>query len=222
MKKNRLIALIAGGTGLVGGHLISELEGNMTYSEIRVLARKPVLYNHPKTKLYLTDFNDIKEISSLFTGVDVFYCCLGTTIKKAGSKDAFRSIDFDLVKRLAEMAVITGIPNMACISSTGADKESRNFYLKIKGEMEEALLQMNFNKLIIVRPSIILGSRNESRFGEKVLLFSLVLFSFLLVGRLKKYRPIPAPFIARAMIILISGYNIRKIYENDELAWIGK
>jgi uncharacterized protein YbjT (DUF2867 family) len=222
MKKSGLVALIAGGTGLVGGHLISELEGNMTYCEIRVLSRKPLFFNNPKIKVYLTDFKDINEISSLFIGVDVFYCSLGTTIKKTGSKEGLRSIDFELVKKLAEMAVTKGIPKMACISSTGAYKTSRNFYLKTKGEMEEALLQMDFKKLIIVRPSVILGSRNESRFGEKILLFSLVLFSFLLKGRLKKYRPIPAQYISRALIILISGHNNRKIYESDEIAWIGK
>ncbi|HCY00506.1 MAG TPA: hypothetical protein DG754_10235, partial [Bacteroidales bacterium] len=134
--------------------------------------------------------------------IDTAYCCLGTTIKKAGSKEAFLEVDLELVVDFANKAKEAGVKRFAVVSSIGANAKSKNFYLNTKGKVEEQLKAIGFKRLVIVQPSLLLGKRNEKRFGEDMGKVLYSVFKFIFIGPLKKYRGIQALDVAKAMIVL--------------------
>ena len=134
--------------------------------------------------------------------VDDVYVCIGTTMKKAGSKEAFLKVDFELVQTIAQQAKAAGAKRLLVVSSIGANAESSNFYLRTKGQMEEAVKQYGFALCGIVRPSLLLGKRNEFRFGEKLGVFFYKVFGFIFVGPLRKYKGIYAVDVAKSMVML--------------------
>jgi uncharacterized protein YbjT (DUF2867 family) len=192
-------ALIVGSTGLIGEFCLQALVDEPTYSEIIALVRKPLPKTHRKLKTIITEFDNLEsELSNLH--IDDVYCCLGTTIKKAGSRDAFKKVDLGLVAAIAELVRKQGAEQLLVISAMGANKDSKFFYNRVKGEMEAALQKMGYPCLRIIRPSLLLGPRKEFRLGEKTAVLLTHLFKPFLLGSLKKYRPVQAEEVAQFMV----------------------
>ncbi len=190
-------ALIAGATGLIGRHLLEKLLEDDHYQTLYVLTRKPLSHANPKIKELVVDFDTFSEDD--LPAVDDVYCCLGTTMKKAGSKNAFRKVDYHYPLKIAQIARQKGARQYLLVSSMGADKRSRFFYNQVKGEVEEAVAVVGFETLHIFQPSILLGERTEKRLGERIGQISMQVIAPLLLGRLRKYRPIRASMVAEAM-----------------------
>jgi uncharacterized protein YbjT (DUF2867 family) len=200
-------ALILGATGLVGRHLLNQLLLDPNYQSITCLVRKPMAnagYSDPfkKIKPVVIDFEQFQDYQGYFS-VDHVYCCLGTTIKAAGSKQAFRRVDFEFVHIAAQLARAQRAKGFVWISSVGADAKSSNFYLRVKGELENAIMRMpQLDHAAAVRPSLLLGERNEQRFLENMGQSLAPLLSPLMKGPLAKYKPISAAQVAKQMIQL--------------------
>jgi uncharacterized protein YbjT (DUF2867 family) len=209
-------ALIVGATGLIGGYCLQALCDNPNYSEVTAIVRKPILKTHRKLKVITSTFNNLQNDLSNIQAHDV-YCCLGTTIKKAGSQEAFKKIDFSLVVMVAEFMRKQGAEQFLVISSVGANKGSKVFYNRTKGEMEEALKEIDFPFLRIIRPSLLLGTRDEFRFGEKIGAILTPVLKPFLVGSLKKYAPIEAESVAHFMVkvALEESASGTHVYESD-------
>ncbi len=197
-------ALVLGATGLVGKALVTQLLADNRYSQINCLLRRPLTaasYQDDDNKLQpvVIDFEQLDDLQGYFL-VDHVYVCLGTTIKKAGTKAAFRKIDFEYVHAAAQISALQRVKSFVWISSVGADARSNNFYLRVKGELENAIFAMsNLQNASAVRPSLLLGEREESRIAEQLGSVAGRLMSPLLVGRFEKYRPIAAESVARQM-----------------------
>lgn len=215
-------ALVIGATGLVGGLLVRSLLQNPAYGRIRVLVRRPLEMEHPKLEQHVVDWEQLEEQKDLFRDVDDLYCCLGTTIKKAGSQENFRQVDFHYPVKAAKLAKEYGVSQMLVISSMGADAGSRVFYSRTKGEMEEALTDIGFRSLHIFRPSLILGDRKEKRLGEQLAAHAMTFLDRWMKGRVDKYRAIQASTIARAMMnIALVQTNGNHAYSNDVIHVLG-
>lgn len=189
------VALMAGSSGLTGGFLLKMLLEAPEYREVIAYVRKPSGIQHPKLREVVMDW---EKLDAPLPADDVF-CCLGTTIKKAGSQEAFRRVDHDYPLHLAELQLQGGSQQFLLVSAIGADASSSIFYSRVKGELEDALKKLGYKSLHIFQPSFIAGPRQEKRVGERI---GLAIFSFispLFIGPLKKYAPIPAEHIARAM-----------------------
>jgi uncharacterized protein YbjT (DUF2867 family) len=192
-------ALIVGSTGLIGGFCLQALIDASIYSEVIALVRKPLLKTHRKLKTIITEFDSLEsELANLH--IDDVYCCLGTTITKAGSQDAFKKVDLSLVATLAELMRKQGAEQFIVISAMGANKDSQVFYNRVKGEMEAALQKIGYPCLRIIRPSLLLGARKEFRLGEKAAVLLTPLLKPFLQGSLKKYRPVEAEKVAQFMV----------------------
>lgn len=191
-------ALIAGATGLTGSELVKVLLKDPAYDKVKVLTRRPLDMDHPKLEQIKADFFRLDQYAEHFKVNDVF-CCLGTTIKKAGSQKAFRRVDYDYPVKIAQLAKAAGAKKFLVISAMGADVRSNVFYSRVKGQMEEALKKIEFPALHIFRPSLLLGKRDEFRLGEKAASLLAPVFSPILRGGMEKYKPIEADQVAMAM-----------------------
>ncbi|MDC3209134.1 NAD-dependent epimerase/dehydratase family protein [Chitinophagales bacterium] len=192
--------LIAGASGLVGSHLLNLLLLDKTIDKIYSLVRRSTKVKHEKLQEILFDFNLSLNYQNL-PPVDYGFCCLGTTIKKAGSQDAFKRVDYSYPLQLAQALKDNNCENFHVITSLGADSKSSVFYSKVKGELEEALKNIEFESLSIYQPSLLLGERKESRIGEKIAMILMPPFEFLLQGQMKKYRSIKAIDVAKGMLV---------------------
>lgn len=192
-------ALIVGATGLIGSHLLTMLLQKPEYQTVTIIVRKPLTLEHPKLKQHLIDFNQLEKIQALFK-VDEVYCCLGTTIKVAKTKEAFAQVDLEYPKQIAQIANQQGVRHMFVVSSVGANTQSAVFYSRIKGEMKQAVLQSGLASIHIFRPSLLLGKRTEFRFGEAIAQQCAKWIAFFCKGRWAIYRPIEARTVAHAMI----------------------
>ena len=192
-------ALIAGATGLVGNALLQQLLNDDQYEKIIVLTRKPLEITNSKIVLLQIDFVNIKAINPGFTVDDVF-CALGTTIKTAGSQDAFYKVDFTYVVNLGKWCAANAVKRFMIVSAMGANAKSGIFYNRVKGEMEEAVKQLNISQKMIFRPSLLMGNRTEKRTGEKIAQAVVGGLGFLFVGPLLKFKGIHADVVAKAMI----------------------
>ncbi|MCK6204090.1 NAD(P)H-binding protein [Bacillus infantis] len=214
-------ALILGATGLTGGHLLELLLGSGQYSQIKVISRRPLSIEHPKLTVYIGGFSSLEEMGDAFKADDIF-CCIGTTIKKAGSKDAFRETDLEYPLKAAHLAQEAGAARFLIISSMGADTDSKFFYNKVKGQMEEQLKTLNAFSLHIFRPSLLVGDRAEFRLGEKAGEVFLKAAGPFMKGKLQKYKSIKALDVAKGMAAAaIRDKEARKaamIYDSDEIA----
>lgn len=188
-------AIVAGATGLIGRALVQLLLEEPAYESVTALVRRSTGINHPKLRERLVDYNDLAHADIDWTGADV-YCALGTTIKKAGSRQAFRQVDYEYPLALGRVAAAAGASQLLLVSSIGANSASRNFYLRVKGEVEEALRSLDFPALHLFRPSLLLGKREEFRLGERLASVVAPLFA----GLMGKYRPVEARVVAEAMI----------------------
>lgn len=158
-------ALVLGATGMVGTELVKQLAEDRDYDRIKVLVRKPMSFNHPKLEQIKADYDKLGAYTDAFK-VDAVYCCLGTTMKTAGSKAAFRRVDLDYPVEAARLAREAGVRLFAVVSALGADEGSMFFYNRVKGEMERLLRESGLPSLYIFRPSLLLGNRQERRTGE--------------------------------------------------------
>ena len=207
-------AIIIGAKGLTGSLLLKRLVTDGSYTNIKLFSRKSTGVRSPKVKEFLGDILQLEEFKKDFTADEV-YCCVGTTSSKTKDREVYRAIDFGIPSKAATLARENKIPTFMVISSMGANTQSKIFYSRTKGEMEQAVLDQDIPNTFILRPSLILGDRNEKRFGESFGALVLKVTNTLLVGRLKKYRAIKADQIAAAMISLAKSLPDRKILESD-------
>ena len=192
-------ALIAGATGLVGNALLQQLLNDDQYDKIILLTRKPLEIANSKLVILQNDFDKIESLNPGFTIDDVF-CALGTTINTAGSQDAFYKVDFTYVVNLGKWCEANGVKRFMIVSAMGANAKSGIFYNRVKGEMEEAVNQLNILQKMIFRPSLLMGNRKEKRTGEKIAQAVMGGLGFLFVGPLLKFKGIHADVVAKAMI----------------------
>ena len=190
-------ALIAGSTGLIGSQLLSDLLKSNYYDKVIAVGRRNLDVQHSKLIQQEIDFNNILLEQQK---IDDVFCCLGTTMKKAGSKDKFRMVDFNYPVSLARYCLNMGARQFLLVSSMGADAKSGIFYNQVKGEVENAVSKLGYGRLDIFRPSLLLGDRGESRVAEDIGKVAMKLFGFLFLGPLKNYKAIDSGKVARAMI----------------------
>ena len=191
--------LVVGGTGLVGKHLVKELEASNDFDLIYVLVRKKQFTGTKKIKEIVFDFTEKERLQSL-DPVNHVFCCLGTTIKKAGSKERFRHVDLELPVSFAMWAEQRMVDSYSIVTALGADSSSKIFYNQVKGEVEDEIKKRNIPKIQIFQPSLILGKRTEVRFGEIIWKVLFKCINPLFLGPLKKYRGIRADVIAKGMV----------------------
>ncbi|PJI47328.1 MAG: nucleoside-diphosphate sugar epimerase [Pseudomonas sp.] len=205
--------LLAGATGLTGEHLLDRVLNEPTVKRVIAPARRK-LAEHPRLENPIGPLAEL--IPHLLQPVDTVFCCLGTTLKEAGSEEAFRSVDFDLPLALGERGLALGARHYIVVSALGADSKSSIFYSRTKGELEDALRQQGWQQLTIARPSLLLGQREEVRLAELL----AAPFSRILPGKL---HGIEAIALARALwrLALEPGKGVR-IVESDELRKLGK
>lgn len=218
-----MVTLVVGATGLVGRLVTAELLDRDELEEVRVLVRRPPEVTHPKLKPILVNWEELDQYSDAFAGVHSVYCCLGTTIKKAGSQQQFRKVDVDYVIKTAELAKQHGVRQFLSVSSVGANSKVRNFYLRTKGEVEDRLAGIGFWGLHIFRPSLLLGDRPEQRFGERAASFLMTSLDFAFKRpKLAPYRAVPAIKVARSMVNIgltdMKGYHV---YTNEVIQVLG-
>ena len=210
-------ALVAGATGLVGSHLVRRLLDGGRYGRVTTLGRRPLDLAHPKLDDRVVDFDRLPDAPDLPASDDAF-CCLGTTIKKAGSEEAFRRVDHDYVLDFARRAQRHGATQLLVVSALGADAGSRVFYNRVKGEMERAVAALGFEAVQIVRPALLLGERDVTRPKEKVAELITRPLTPLLRGPLRKVRPIHGDTVAAAMVaaaqVCAPGVHV---FESDQL-----
>ena len=193
------IATLIGATGLIGGELLSLLLDDDYFDKVRILIRRPFTMNHPKMERKLVDFSDADSLLVDLDECDTVFCAVGTTLKKVkGNKEAYRRIDYDIPVNIARCCKIMNCKNYIIVSAVGADSGSRNFYLKLKGEVEDIIKKVGIESTYIMRPSMLLGKRNEFRFGERVVIPLIKKIAFLLPS---KYKPIEAKDVAKAMLV---------------------
>ena len=187
--------LIAGATGLVGRHLLQLLLDDPEIVNVVALTRRPLAIPHPQLTEALVDFAHLEDFAA--PPVDDYFCCLGTTIRQAGSREAFREVDLFYPVAIARMALAAGATRCYFVSALGADATSRVFYNRTKGELEAELARLPFRTVVAMRPSLLAGERAEFRTGERLALAALRPLSALLPAR---YRPIDARLVARALL----------------------
>jgi uncharacterized protein YbjT (DUF2867 family) len=201
--QQKTVTLI-GATGLIGTHLLALLQDDPAFGNIKVIVRRPVSISHPKVRIITIDFTDETAFRSAIAGSDAVFVTVGTTQKKVkGDLAAYRKVDYDIPVNAARWCAETGCPVFLLVSSVGANSKSGNFYIKLKGEVEDVVQSMRLPSVHIFRPSILIGKRNESRPAETIAQGMSKGVSFLFPS---KYKPIKARDVARAMIAA-SGKN---------------
>lgn len=219
MKKT---ALVIGASGLVGTEIVEQLTADPAFEKVKVFVRKKIAAEHPKLEQIIIDFNAPEKHSEAIRG-DVVFCAMGTTIKAAGSQEAFTKVDYTYVYNFAHLAKQNGIPRFVLVSSIGVTESGGNFYLTVKRDIENTLRRLKFDSLIIVRPSMLLGERKEFRLGERIAKVLMKGLGFLFLGKLKKYKAIEASVVAKAMISLAkTDLEDVAVFESDRLQKLGR
>jgi uncharacterized protein YbjT (DUF2867 family) len=214
-------ALLLGATGLVGGNVLDLLLDDPAYGRVVVLGRRAIDRTHPRLEQHVADLERVEEHAGLFAVDDVF-CCLGTTIRAAGSQQAFRRVDHDYVVASARAAAAAGARRYLLVTAAGADSGSRFFYNRVKGDAEAGVSAQRFEGVVILRPSLILGPRAERRTMEALFQRLAPALNAVLVGPLARYRAVDARAVARAMVRLAKERprGVRTV-ENDEILRMG-
>jgi len=202
-------AVVIGASGLIGKSLVKKLLDDNSYKSVKVFVRRSTNISNSKLEEHIVDFDKITDWKNKITG-DQLYSAMGTTIKKAGSKETQYKIDVTYQYEFAKAASENGVKSYFLVSSSGANANSKLFYMRIKGELEEKVKLLPFNKIRIFRPSLLVGERDEKRFGEKaterLLKIVVPLFPFL-----KNQRPIEGEKVAKAMIVSANEDNKERI-----------
>jgi uncharacterized protein YbjT (DUF2867 family) len=192
-------AIVAGASGLVGEHVLRRLLAGGAYDRVVAFVRGPINLTHRKLEQRTIDYERIGRMSAFPRAEDVF-CCLGTTMRKAGTPEAFHKVDVEYVAHLAEVSVRAGSSQFFLVSAVGASAQSGNFYLRCKGEAEDMVRTLPFRGVQIFRPSFLVGHRREKRAGETLGAAAARFFSFALIGPARRYRPIRADAVAKAIV----------------------
>ena len=195
-----MVALIAGATGLVGKELLALLLADNACREVHSLVRKPSSQQHAKLRSHVVDFAMLTQRPPTLPQLDEVYICLGTTIKVAGSKEAFKAVDFDAFMAVAGIGIALGATKLGVISAMGASSSSSVFYSRVKGEMEEAVSKLGYQSVTIARPSLLAGDRESllqaNRPGESIALAAMRLFNPIIPAN---YRSVEAADVAAAL-----------------------
>jgi uncharacterized protein YbjT (DUF2867 family) len=216
------IAVLVGASGLIGTELLQQLLEDPDFEKVKIVVRKLIQLKHPKLEQVVINFDEMDKYSESIKG-DIGFCTLGTTIKTAGSKEAFSKVDHGYVTHFAEIIKRNGAFRFVVVSSLGVTENGGNFYLTVKRDMENSLKKLKFKSLIILRPSMLLGNRKEFRFGENIGKILMKVLGFLLIGKLKKYKAIQANTVAKAMLKLSkTDLENVSVFESDRLKEIGK
>ena len=214
-------ALVFGSSGLVGGHLLSQLIENDDYNKIKIFVRSEPEINDPKVEIIKTDFNNLENHKEDIKGDDCFFC-IGTTKQNSPDKSEYRRVELDVPKQIAQIAKSNSVNSFLFVSSGYADPKSSGDYLKFKGEVEEELKRLNFPKLGVIRPSFLLGDRKEKRLGEKIGIFIFKFLSPLFIGPLKKMKPIHSEKVAKAMLKICKDEDQQVVFESNEIVELAK
>jgi len=218
---NEKTAIILGATGLTGGLLLKKLVNDDTYTTVKLFSRRALGFSSPKIKEFVGDVLQLEQYKKDFTADEVFVC-IGTTSAKTRDRSVYHAIDYGIPVAAAKLAKENTIGTFVVMSSLGANPKSRIFYSRTKGEMEQAVLDQKIPYTYILRPSLILGQREERRFGESMGAVLLKMLQVFLQGNLKKYRAIEADFIAEAMIHLAKSLPDRQIVNSDIIQKLGE
>jgi len=200
MEPNTKVALLAGASGLVGSSCLRLLLQSPLYIKVIILVRKALPVQHPKLEQLVLDFDNLANYRDQLKADDI-YCCLGTTIKKAGSKENFYKVDYTYVYQLATITASNQATQFLFVTALGANANSSIFYSKVKGQIETSVQALPFRAIHIFQPSLLMGNRTEKRAGESLAQTIMPKLNFLLVGGLRKYRPVQAEAVAKAMLI---------------------
>jgi uncharacterized protein YbjT (DUF2867 family) len=194
-------AVVIGASGLIGSNLLNLLLADNDFKDVRILVRKNIELVHPKLVQQLVNFQDNKDLENKAGKGDCLFCTVGTTQQKVkGDKAAYRRVDFDIPVNAAKHAATNGFQKYLLVSSVGANAQAKNFYLKLKGEVEEEVSALPIEAIHIFQPSMLLGNREEFRAGELVGKAFMEALSFAFLGSLKKYKAIQALDVAKAMV----------------------
>ena len=214
-------ALLFGSSGLVGGHLLNQLIKDTNYSKIKLFVRSDAEISDPKVEIIKTDFNNLQNHKENIKGDDCFFC-IGTTKKNSPDKDEYKRIELDIPREVAKIAKSNLVNSFIFVSALYANPKSSGEYMRFKGQVEEELKELNFPKLAIMRPSFLIGNRKEKRASETIGIFVFKLLSPLLLGPLKKMKPIQSETVAKAMIVVIQNDIQQTIFESNEIVEINK
>ncbi len=209
-------ALVFGSSGLIGIQLLELLINNDKYSKIKLFVRSETSNSNSKIEIIKTDFNNLENHKDTMVGDDCFFC-IGTTRKNTPDKNEYIKVEYNIPVEVAKITKKNSIYSFIYVSSMGANPNALGLYLKNKGQAEEALKKINFPKLSIIRPSILLGNRRENRIGEKIGIFVMKSFSPLFLGKMKKYKPIKVENVAKAMVKAVENDYQNNILESDEI-----
>jgi len=212
-------ALIFGSSGLVGGHLLNQLIKDTNYSKIKLFVRSDAEISDPKVEIIKTDFNNLQNHKEDIKGDDCFVC-IGTTKKNSPDKDEYKRVELEIPREVAKIAKSNLVNSFIFVSALYANPKSSGEYIRFKGQVEEELKEINFSKLAIMRPSFLIGNRKEKRASETIGIFVFKLLSPLLLGLLKKMKPIHSETVARAMIAVIKNDIQQTIFESNEISEI--
>ncbi|MDA9957061.1 NAD(P)H-binding protein [Candidatus Pelagibacter sp.] len=210
-------ALLFGSSGLIGGHLLNQLIKDNKYSKIKLFIRTDPEISDPKVEVIKTNFNNLQNHKEDIKGDDCFFC-IGTTKQNSPDKDDYRKVELEVPKEIAQIAKSNLVNSFIFVSALYANPKSSGNYVRFKGLVEEELKSLNFTKLGIMRPSFLMGDRKEKRVGEKIGIFVFKLLSPLLLGPLKKMRPIHSEKVAKAMIRAANENSEKNIFESNEIA----
>ena len=209
-------AILFGATGLIGNELLKLLIQNDNYSKIKIFTRKEVKYKNSKLEVYKIDFDLIKDHASLIDGNDCFFC-IGTTKKQTPDKNKYINVEYELPVKIAKIAKHNDVESFIYVSSGGANENSKNLYLHNKGRAEKKIIELSFNFTAIIQPSLLLGTRNETRLGESIAQFIFKKLSFLFIGKLRPFKAISAINVAKAIIKIVENKYSGSYFTSDKL-----
>jgi len=212
-------ALLFGSSGLVGGHLLNQLIKDTNYSKIKLFVRSVPEISDSKVEIIKTDFNNLENHKEDIKGDDSFFC-IGTTKQNSPDKDKYRRVELEIPKEIAKIAKSNLVNSFVFVSALYANPKSSGEYIRFKGLVEEELKELNFPKLGIMRPSFLIGNRKEKRISETIGIFVFKLLSPLLLGPLKKMKPIHSETVAKAMIAIIQKDIQQTIFESNQIVEI--
>lgn len=213
-------ALLFGATGLVGEQLLKLLLSSPAYEQVTAFVRRSgVLPSHPKLTEVIADFDQLEQYASAYPSGGDVYCCLGTTIKNAKTREAFRRVDYDYPLRIGQLALAAGVRRLLIVSAAGADAEASVFYSRVKGELERDLQALGLPALHVFRPSLLLGERREVRFGERAAAAIAQTLPFVFSGPLRRYKPVHARSVAAAMLAAaqLGGDSGVVVHDNEAI-----
>lgn len=212
-------AVVIGATGLIGGHVVEELLADEHFDKVVVLVRKEYALQHPRLIVRIVDFNNPADYKNKLGTGNAIFSCIGTTQKKVnGDRDAYKKIDFDIPVTAAKFGKEAGFDTFLLVSAVGANAKSSNFYLRLKGEVDEAVSSFGINAVHIFRPSMLLGKRGEYRFGEKLMQAVMKGIDFMFIRSMRKYKSIQATTVAKAMVAAAKNSQPGDhVYQYDEM-----